>query len=89
MFEKILLSQLSNKIGKKIDAEELKFNQFTGEIEVRDLVVYTDMSGTQVLARLESGRAKLNVADMMQQKVNITSASIEYLSINKPQSEQK
>lgn len=83
MLEKLLLSQLSNKIGRKIEAEDLKFNQFTGEIEIRNLVVYTDMAGTEVLARLEEGHAKLNVADLMQKSVTINSASVENLTIKK------
>lgn len=83
MFEQMLLSQLSAKLGKKIEAEELKFNQFTGDIELKKLVVYTDMTGTEVLMTLESGRAKLNVSDLLQKKVNINFASVENLSVKK------
>lgn len=83
MFEQMLLNQLSAKLGKKIEAEELKFNQFTGDIELKKLVVYTDMTGTEVMMTLESGRAKLNVSDLLQKKVNINFASVENLSVKK------
>lgn len=83
MFENMLLDQLSKKLGKKVTAEELKFNQFTGEIEIKNLVVYNDMEGTGVLATLASGHAKLNVSDLLQKKVNISFASVDNLSVNR------
>ena len=83
MLEQMLLNQLSSKLGKKIEARELKFNQFTGEIELQDLVVYTDLSGTEVLLTLERGHAKINVGELLQKKVNISFASVDNLSIKK------
>lgn len=83
MLEQMLLNQLSDKLGKKIEAEKLNFNQFTGDIELENLVVYKDREGTEVMLTLERGRAKVNVGDLLMKKVNIAFASVDNLSVVK------
>lgn len=80
----MMLKHISSKIGKKIEAKEFKFNQFTGDIEIVDMVVYSDMEGTEVLATLGSGRIKINFGDLLQEKVNISSATVADLMVKQP-----
>lgn len=82
MLENMLLDQLSRKLGRKIEADVFKMNQFTGEIELGNLKIYNE-SGTEVQVTLESGRASLNVMDLMQKKLTIEHAQIDSLHIKK------
>lgn len=82
MFEKMLLNQLSEKLGRKIEADTCKMNQMTGEIEIRNLRVYNE-SGTQIQITLESGTATLDIADLIQQKFTIKHAQVDSLHITR------
>jgi len=82
MFEKMLLNQLSAKLGRKIEADTCNMNQMTGEIEIHNLRVYNE-AGTEVQVTLESGTAKLNMIDLMQQKFTIEHAQVDSLHITR------